>query len=213
MTQCVHHWVIDSKNQGACRNCGEGKQFPTLQEVFGETLAGNPWRNNRPLKPKEERRNMSDVEASTTDARPTERDVGGRHRRNRPLKKRELAQIITYLKEHPREPPSSVGRKFNRSKTCIYELTRKYDLARTSRKTHPAPEQGAVKDETSLKQGAVAAIPVRTNGLPEPITLLLEILKIEGASWSEDEKIHWDDLFLVLIDRFYPSNLEAIKKD
>ena len=25
--QCVHHWLINSKNLGVCKKCGESKQF------------------------------------------------------------------------------------------------------------------------------------------------------------------------------------------
>ncbi len=26
--ECIHHWLIDQKNCGVCRKCGEIRQFP-----------------------------------------------------------------------------------------------------------------------------------------------------------------------------------------
>jgi hypothetical protein len=25
--QCIHHWLIDARNLGVCKKCGESKQF------------------------------------------------------------------------------------------------------------------------------------------------------------------------------------------
>ena len=27
--QCIHHWLIDQRNLGICKKCGESKQFST----------------------------------------------------------------------------------------------------------------------------------------------------------------------------------------
>jgi hypothetical protein len=27
--QCIHHWLIDHRNLGVCKKCGESKQFST----------------------------------------------------------------------------------------------------------------------------------------------------------------------------------------
>ena len=35
---CTHHWIIDSKNQGACKKCGQTHDFkPDIDKVFKYT--------------------------------------------------------------------------------------------------------------------------------------------------------------------------------
>jgi hypothetical protein len=40
-TQCIHHWLIDEKNLGVCKKCGESKQFSntwsaaSIQKAWG----------------------------------------------------------------------------------------------------------------------------------------------------------------------------------
>ena len=38
--QCIHHWLIDSKNLGVCKKCGERRQFRCWWEVASHERAG-----------------------------------------------------------------------------------------------------------------------------------------------------------------------------
>ncbi len=31
-TPCVHHWLIDLKDQGVCKKCGATRDFPELRK-------------------------------------------------------------------------------------------------------------------------------------------------------------------------------------
>jgi hypothetical protein len=31
--QCIHHWLIDARNFGVCRKCGDSKQFCSWPEA------------------------------------------------------------------------------------------------------------------------------------------------------------------------------------
>lgn len=39
---CIHHWLIDERNYGVCRKCGESKQFP---RSWSAASIQHAWRN------------------------------------------------------------------------------------------------------------------------------------------------------------------------
>jgi hypothetical protein len=37
--QCIHHWLIDQRNFGVCKKCGESKQFCCWWEAASYQMA------------------------------------------------------------------------------------------------------------------------------------------------------------------------------
>ena len=37
--QCIHHWLIDARNLGVCKKCGESKQFCNWWEAASQRVA------------------------------------------------------------------------------------------------------------------------------------------------------------------------------
>lgn len=38
--ECIHHWLIDARNLGVCKKCGESKQFCSWWEAASRQRAG-----------------------------------------------------------------------------------------------------------------------------------------------------------------------------
>ena len=72
MSECVHHWDIDSLNHGICRKCGTMKQFPTLAEINLARVGNKPSSFNRG--------NAQPLESSEVPGRKRGRPAGSKNK-------------------------------------------------------------------------------------------------------------------------------------
>lgn len=98
--------MIDRKNFGVCKKCGETKQFPNLGDI--DISNRHDWGYGQ----------ISTEEGAN------------RPKKHSPLLTEEVDRILAYIKEHPQESMASVGHKFDRSTGAIQGICKAHDIPR-----------------------------------------------------------------------------------